>query len=97
MEPTFAVHFFAEVLVIGDQDPLIRVRLGEDIVVGHAPCLVVNRKHLVRLGTEPSCNVGASTLVNQKSHLSRIPYQRHEFGIRQGPRGKQKARLQILP
>ena len=44
---TLSIHLLPEVFVIGNQYPILRVCLVDDILIGHTARFSVNGKHVV--------------------------------------------------
>jgi len=47
--PFFTADHFTEILIIGDQNPIFRVRFGKDIVIRHPTSFFEYGKNFVRL------------------------------------------------
>ena len=83
-----SINKFTKVLVIRYQDTILSICPLEYAVIISSSELLVGRKHVVMLPTQPSCNCGTCTFVNEAPHLNRLYLQGHNSGAFKGFRGE---------
>lgn len=91
-----AEYLLAEVLVIGDQQPVLGKRLVWNVVVRNTAGFVVDGEDIVRLITQLACDSRSGALVNKEPHLRGLPCQRHERIARKRLRCKEETRLDVF-
>jgi hypothetical protein len=61
---TFSEDFFTKILVVGNNDPVLRNRFAKNHIIGGPARLIANRKDFVSHFGKPPCHGGTSAFID---------------------------------